>query len=254
MAKIVALETDTPGVERTMNILTQPFCRTCDEYFVVKPYRMASAKYCSRRCRRINTPETLRLKKNRWNHANRQKVNRQNQVRVARWVSRHPEQARTSQLERGRKYAAAHRQERVAALRKRYWSDPVKWRAYKSAWAKRNADKVQASRRKRYANDPAYRLKCNAYARQREARKLNAKIGNLKEFLKQLATAKHHKCYWCHKLIPLGKIHLDHVMPLVKGGAHAAFNLVTACQSCNCHKQGQHPNQFIKNGQLILTF
>lgn len=38
------------------------------------------------------------------------------------------------------------------------------------------------------------------------------------------------------------------------GGAHSAFNLVPSCSSCNCHKQAQDPNKFIKEGQLILVF
>ncbi len=69
-----------------------------------------------------------------------------------------------------------------------------------------------------------------------------------------LSAKARHNCYWCGKSVPTNKLEIDHVKPLVKGGAHAVFNLVPSCAPCNRHKQAQHPNRFIKKGQLVLVF
>jgi hypothetical protein len=45
-------------------------------------------------------------------------------------------------------------------------------------------------------------------------------------------------CFWCGKssFEDRAELHLDHVFPLVAGGAERADNLVTACSSCNLEK------------------
>ena len=35
------------------------------------------------------------------------------------------------------------------------------------------------------------------------------------------------------------KLHIDHITPAIKGGIGRAFNLVTACNRCNTHKQAK---------------
>ena len=45
------------------------------------------------------------------------------------------------------------------------------------------------------------------------------------------------RCLYC--LEPA--VHLDHVVPLAKGGAHAVWNLVPACLNCNMGKRASNP-------------
>jgi 5-methylcytosine-specific restriction endonuclease McrA len=40
-------------------------------------------------------------------------------------------------------------------------------------------------------------------------------------------------CFYCKRKRPLT---MDHVVPLSRGGAHAAYNIVAACHSCNASK------------------
>lgn len=50
-------------------------------------------------------------------------------------------------------------------------------------------------------------------------------------------------CYWCGK--PCKKLfHVDHYVPLSKGGEHSESNLVIACQACNLRKSAQDPYEF----------
>lgn len=43
-------------------------------------------------------------------------------------------------------------------------------------------------------------------------------------------------CYLCGKICEPGEIHLDHVVPLARGGDHTADNLRVACAPCNLSK------------------
>lgn len=44
------------------------------------------------------------------------------------------------------------------------------------------------------------------------------------------------RCFYCKKK---RRLTMDHVVPLSKGGAHAAYNVVPACGSCNSSKGAQ---------------
>ena len=51
------------------------------------------------------------------------------------------------------------------------------------------------------------------------------------------------RCYLCGGVIPIGQRHVDHVMPLSKGGLHQSRNLAIACGRCNLSKGSKHPNE-----------
>lgn len=44
------------------------------------------------------------------------------------------------------------------------------------------------------------------------------------------------RCSYCGAS---GKMTMDHVVPIVRGGQHSEGNIVPACFSCNCRKQGR---------------
>jgi 5-methylcytosine-specific restriction endonuclease McrA len=60
---------------------------------------------------------------------------------------------------------------------------------------------------------------------------------------REARTSKKVRCYLHGGLIPLGERHVDHVIPLAKGGRHAASNLAIACASCNCRKGTKLPQE-----------
>lgn len=43
-------------------------------------------------------------------------------------------------------------------------------------------------------------------------------------------------CYLCGRVCSDADIHLDHIIPLAKGGSHTADNLAVACATCNVRK------------------
>ena len=69
--------------------------------------------------------------------------------------------------------------------------------------------------------------------------------------LKELyLTAKN--CYWCNTKLNKNNTHLDHLMPLSKGGEHTLSNLVISCRKCNLSKNAKDPIEFAnKLGRLF---
>ena len=67
-----------------------------------------------------------------------------------------------------------------------------------------------------------------------------------KEALEELMNVQNSKCYHCGTdLTKLNScdIHLDHYMPLSKGGMHSIGNVVWSCVSCNKSKFTTVPDQ-----------
>lgn len=50
------------------------------------------------------------------------------------------------------------------------------------------------------------------------------------------------KCMYCGNV---GKVSIDHIYPISKGGGHEIDNLTTACLSCNSHKSNNLIPAFI---------
>ena len=52
-----------------------------------------------------------------------------------------------------------------------------------------------------------------------------------------------HRCQYCGETFLKSQLTLDHVMPVVQGGAKSWENIVTACKPCNQSKGGRTPRQ-----------
>jgi 5-methylcytosine-specific restriction endonuclease McrA len=53
---------------------------------------------------------------------------------------------------------------------------------------------------------------------------------------REMQAAYEHRCVYCGKR-GKGKLTMDHIQPLSKGGSHTLSNIVPACKSCNSRKQ-----------------
>lgn len=52
-----------------------------------------------------------------------------------------------------------------------------------------------------------------------------------------------HTCQYCGRKRPRTELTLDHVSPVVQGGAKSWENIVTACMQCNQRKGGRTPHE-----------
>lgn len=51
-------------------------------------------------------------------------------------------------------------------------------------------------------------------------------------------------CYLCLKFIEFKKDHLEHRIPLSRGGTNEYYNLAVACQRCNCRKHNKTEKEY----------
>ena len=56
--------------------------------------------------------------------------------------------------------------------------------------------------------------------------------------------ARFKTCPYCGKKIRSGDAHIDHLVPLSKGGLHTISNLVVCCSSCNLKKSAKDLNEW----------
>ena len=74
------------------------------------------------------------------------------------------------------------------------------------------------------------RVKLQEIAEQRET---VIKAGNVPS--SHIKNLRKMPCNYCGNFIE-GQMHIDHVVPIAKGGEHSIENLVSACKSCNLSK------------------
>jgi len=120
-------------------------------------------------------------------------------------------------------------------------------KAYDTAYRNTHKDKRAASyaiyRREHLPEDAAR-------SSARRALKQGALIGATANQLNEIAEVYRRgkespkvRCYLCGKLIPKGHRHVDHIVPLSKGGQHRPSNLAVACDECNLRKNAKMPNE-----------
>lgn len=197
-------------------------------------------------------------------------------ARSMEWVSRHKEHSRkyhheytVKNLERERKY----RNERLKndpAYRENKNAVHRKWEALnreKLRQRYRDNRDVQTSKSREYYQKHKLRIS----EHKKEYRKKNsARINHLvaKRAAKMKGPVKHSEliraiymlasssekktCYYCQKDFTC-PVHVDHVIPLAKGGPHSIENLCLACPKCNVTKNAKLPHELTMHSQKILT-
>ncbi len=154
-------------------------------------------------------PERLRERARLWRLANPEKVREHNR----RWYSENPERVR----------ALAHR-----------------WYFSNHSQAREN------NRRWKTQNPTAARELARTYGHRRRARQCGVDHEPVTRLhLRWLFEAQNGRCLYCRQ--PLGKDkHLDHRIPLARGGPHAPHNLAWSCPDCNLRKGKMTEMEFVR--------
>lgn len=177
-------------------------CNVCGKTFNQSKSFMA---VCSLPCRAISRKRIKR----RWLDANRPEVNR-----------RHRERAKTP-----------------------------RYRAVRAALTARTVDAVRARKRRYKRAHPEAAIHSEAARRQRMEAVSNAQElllwpveerAYIRQQIRRWRLNAVNVCAYCEKEFR-GAIHVDHIIPIAKGGPHVSWNLAISCPSCNLKKGARDP-------------
>lgn len=135
-------------------------------------------------------------------------------ARVKKWIDANPERFRKIQ----RDYAS-----RNPGRNSRYYTPE-----WERNWRKRNPEKTRTNSR-------------NSHLKRRMI------VGtHTADDVKRQYKSQKGKCYWCGEKV--GKsYHVDHVIPVSKGGTNYPENIVIACPRCNISKGAKLPHEWRGN-------
>lgn len=137
-----------------------------------------------------------------------------------------------------------------------YWraytvSHKDKKREYDKVYRTTYFEKISAGKREwAESHRDMVRLNGRAGAARRKTRTINAEGKYTRQDVIAQYNRQKGKCYYCGKKVG-GKFHVDHVVPLSRGGSNNPDNLVVACPSCNVRKNSRMPHEWAEGGRLL---
>lgn len=115
-------------------------------------------------------------------------------------------------------------------------------------YREKNKEKI-ATQRKIYSKTLSCNVSKKNYKHKRRTIENDGDLTHKELFLLQKNV---NKCYWCSNKIHGNKYHIDHYIPLSKGGEHTLSNLVISCPTCNLKKNAKDPIEFAHSiGKLL---
>lgn len=142
-------------------------------------------------------------------------------------------------------YRSSHAEHEKLRQAKYRAENPEKRRGSLARWVKANPERSKALHDAFLEAHPGYERLTRA---RRRARLANADGSHTIEDIQKQYVRQHGRCYYCGKDVG-EKYHVDHVMPLAKGGSNGPENLVIACPQCNHQKKDKLPVDFC--GRLL---
>jgi CRISPR/Cas system Type II protein with McrA/HNH and RuvC-like nuclease domain len=143
-------------------------------------------------------------------------------------------------IARQREYDQRNQEKQSARMREWRQRNKEKVSEMNREWYQKNRDRQRPyqrewQRRWRDANREAVRLKW----RLRE--NLVRSTGSVSpQYIEQQYQHQGGRCYWCSKLVE-NDYHVDHVIPVSRGGTNTPGNLVITCPFCNRSKGNRLP-------------
>jgi 5-methylcytosine-specific restriction endonuclease McrA len=108
------------------------------------------------------------------------------------------------------------------------------WQQHPADYRQYNRERSKHNFRWRYMSDPSFRLYHRSKARERKAKEHGSTSLKLSaDQLWRRWVQFNHCCAYCGVI---GDLHIEHVIPISKGGEHHLGNIVPACQRCNFSK------------------
>lgn len=208
--------------------------------------KSSRCKSCDKRYREANK-EQLKKSKREYYEANRERVLAEcREYRLAnvekkresdrRWRENNEKQYRESK----RRYRERNK-EAIAEYQTRYWQENREQLSeYRRAYYLNNLERFAELRAEYYRNNPEiWRV---SFAR-RKARKLAAKGSHTAEDIRDMYGSQGGLCAYCETPL-FDRYHVDHMLPLSRGGADDWTNLALTCPECNLRKGTKTAEEF----------
>jgi 5-methylcytosine-specific restriction endonuclease McrA len=169
---------------------------------------------------------------------------------------RHHHANKAAILEKQKAYAAAN-QEKISAYKKE-WSQKNRARRLSTqrAYFAKNREKITQQISDWHKAQPPEKKKATSVKRHsnRRAAKLNAKGSFTLVDLQAKREMCGDRCYYCQTRLanlPVKRVHVDHKIPLSRGGSNWPANLTYSCGSCNQSKGARTIKEFIAYKQEL---
>lgn len=183
--------------------------------------------------------ETIKQRVARYFSTNKEKVydykrkwNKKNKNRKLEYDRRYREKNEETERIRKAKYVVENKEKVIQSQRKYREANKEKDRAYAKIWRARNPEKVRAR------------------SERRRAAKRGAEGAHTAEDIKQQYARQGGRCHWCSRKVGK-KFHVDHIVPLSRGGSNSPENLVISCPKCNLSKGAKLPHEWPEGGRLL---
>jgi len=137
-----------------------------------------------------------------------------------------------------RMYQKAHKAEKVACSAAWYKANKAEIIASVKVYRKANKANLAA---KATVWRKANLDKCRDIQARRRARKRGATVEKVERRL--VFERDQGRCHLCGKKVNLKNWHLDHIIPLARGGEHSYRNVAVSCPRCNMRKQNKMRGQ-----------
>lgn len=160
---------------------------------------------------RDNNPDKVRESRKKWENNNPEKVREKYRLRYAKNPQRHINNSRL--------------------YRERY---PDKSKEQRRRWLEKHPDFT----RELYRRNPQKNL---AIQHRRRALKKSNGGSYTSDQIQNLRLQQNNCCYHCGISFDEKKMHIDHWIPLSKGGSNDISNIKLLCQHCNCTKHNKLP-------------
>lgn len=232
--------------------LTTKICIKCDiEKSLDEFYSKKSNKDGKHRKCKLCVKEESKT----YNENNKEKITEQRKINYCKNAinakkSRHKyyNKNKDSILKQKKEYYELNKNEIKEKAKAHYHNNTEKAKNRNKIYREKNRDELLAKKRQ---YNKTYIAKLSSI-NSKHKRKSIIKQGNVTtQQLKDLYQNTTN-CYWCNNKFIDNNIHLDHYVPLSKGGQHTISNLVLSCPACNMQKYNKDPIEFaLEKGKLF---
>jgi len=221
---------------------------------------------CNRRVKDGSCIECSAMAHRQWHIDNRETK----REITKRWRLSNPDKFRESQKKSAAKWRQANIFRIVEERKRIYWENPEKHlesdrarraklsleqrKSYletKRKWRKANPDLVKttlARAKKAFKERHPLAERIRAHKRRLLIRENGGTY--TEEDVKRLLRMQRSRCAYCRKNLP--NYHVDHIIPLARGGMNDARNLQLLCAPCNLEKWCHDPIEFSRQRGLLL--